>query len=242
MDQSQVLDTGHGALMQLVANTNFDTDDTNDYSTSSNNIPLSLNETIGNGLKTYAVNINEFINHSDVTKFRYIKVEYTGQPSIRELREMFVDWFIHMYSTGTITYNSMSIFQCMRDHMKIYSNSDGNSGVVVYNLFPEIVSPNGFLRWMFWEGTIVPLCFNFKEIPGVTINSVTLTATYKFLPQALRRSEMEHVRTHGIPSPKWQCFSTNSINVSLEEPSRITRHNLEATWNVCKISRHHCFR
>lgn len=224
--------TGNGAILQLVANTNFDVDDANDYSTSTTNVPLSLNEPIAHGVKTYAVNIQGFIHHSDVTKFRYIKVEYTGRPNIRELREMFVDWFIHSYNVGTITYNDMSIFQCMRDHMKIYSNSDGNGGVVVYNLFSEMVFPNGFLRWIVLGGDCVPLCFNFKEIPGVEINSVTLTVTYKFLPQALRRLEIEHVGTHGRVSPKWQYFSTNAITVSLPEPSRITRHYLEATGNV----------
>lgn len=218
---------GPGAIVQLIANTNFSVDDDRDYSTLSHNIPISLNKTIANGVKTYAINVLDFINNSDVTKFRYIKVEYTGQPSIRELREMFVDWFIYAYNIGTITYNNMSIFQ---DHMKIYSNSDGNGGSVVYNLYPEIISPNGFLRWMFaFSGRIIPMCFNFKEIPGVSIDSVTLTATHKFLPEALRRSEMI---THGIGSPRWQYFSTNAITVSLPEPSRTTDHIIEATGNV----------
>jgi len=221
---------GPGAIVQLIANTNFSIDDVGDYGTTSQNISLYLNEIIATGVKTYAIDMRTFINISDVTKFRYIKVEYTGQPSIRELREMFVDWFIYAYNIGTITYNNMSIFQ---DHMKIYSNSDGNGGFVVYNLYPEMVSPNGFLRWMFTLAErIIPMCFNFKEIPSVSIDSVTLTATHKFLPEALRRSEIEHVGTHGRVSPKWQYFSTNAITVSLPEPSRTTDHIIEATGNV----------
>jgi len=222
--------SGTGAILQLVANTNFSIDDERDYSTSSHNIHLSPTETMADGVKTYSIDMRTFINHSDVTKFRYIKVEYTGQPSIRELREMFVDWFIYMYSFGTITYNNMSIFQCVQDHMKIYSNSNGNGGVVVYNLYPEMVSPNGFLRWMFTvAGSIIPMCFNFKEIPGVSIDSVTLTATHKFLPEASRRSEMI---TRGIGTPRWQYSSTNAITVSLPEPSRTTDHFIDATGNV----------
>jgi hypothetical protein len=221
-----------GVLTQLLANSNFGSDDANDYSTVSRNIPLSLIDPIANGIKTYAVDIQTFINNCDVTKFRYIKVEYSGQPSIQLLREMFVDWFIHTYYTGTLIYNDMSIFQCMRDHMKIYSNSDGNGGVIVYNLYSDIVCPNGFVRWMFaWSGRI-PLCFNFMEIPGVTISGATLTTTYKYLPNTIRDREQIHVQTHGVPTPYSQYFNTNSITVFLPEPSRTTDHVIEATGNV----------
>ncbi len=230
--QDQELTLGSGGILQLVANTNFDTDDTNDYSTTSINIPISLNETISQGIKTYSIDIQTFVNLSDVTKFRYIKVEYTGQPNISELREMFVDWFIYSHQIGLITYHNMSIFKSQLDSIKIYSNADRNGGVIVYNLYHDVVCPNGLLRFMFAFRETSPLCFNFKEIPGLTINSVTLTATYKYLSGTSRRSEIEYYQTHGQITPKWQYFNTNAITVSLPEPSRTTNHNLDATGNV----------
>ncbi len=220
--------------MQLVANTNFNTNDYDDYSTSSNNIPILFNEhSTAEGIKTYSINVNRFINMCDATKLKYIKVEYTGQPSARELREMFVDWFI-VSNMCTVTYNKMELFHSLKDHMKIYSNVDGNGGIVIYNLYPDVVCPNGFYRWMFDHPNItrnVFIHFDFKEIPAVTIENITLTTMRKFITGQFR-SEQAILARDTDTYPKWQYFSANAINVSLPEPITTTNHMLYATGNV----------
>jgi hypothetical protein len=224
--------TGTGGILQLVANTNFPINDEHDYSTVSHNHQLSLGESMSAGLKTYTIDLQTFIAHADVYKFRYIKVEYTGQPNIRELREMFVNWLIYTTQTGLITHQDISIFRKQADYMKIYTNADGNGGIIIYNLYSHVVFPNGLMRYMFVHSGVSPMSFNFKDVPGVMINSVTLTTTYKFIPATVRSFESDHVRTHGRVTPKWQYFSMSSVTVPQPEGGNETNHILDATGNV----------
>jgi len=231
-EQTPQVHTGTGGILQLVANTNFPIDDEHDYSTVSHNHQLSLGESMSAGLKTYTIDLQTFIAHADVYKFRYIKVEYTGQPNIRELREMFVNWLICTSQTGLITHQDVCIFRKQADYMKIYTNADGNGGIIIYNLYSHVVFPNGLLRYIFLLLGNSPILFNFKEVPGVMINSVTLTTTYKFIPETVRSFESDHVRTHGRVTPKWQYFNMISVTVTQPEGENETNHILDATGNV----------
>jgi hypothetical protein len=76
------------------------------------------------------------------------------------------------------------------------------------------------------------MSFNFKDVSGVMINSVTLTTTYKFIPESVRRFEFDHVRTHGRVTPKWQYFNMMSVTVPQPEGGTCTNHLLDATGNV----------
>ena len=223
-------------ILQLVANTNFEIDDENDYSTVSENIPIPLNQPLAEGLKTFSVDMNATINgHTDATKFRYITVEYTGVQTDEQLKEMFLNWFIYCHSVGPITFQEMSMYRRLPDFTNIFPAANGNGGVIVYNLFPEMVSPNGLLKTMFAFLGSTPVCFNFKEIPGVVIGNVTLTATYKYLTQVVRSREAEMYSTHGTVSPKWQYLSTNAVTVPVSTgptSNRTTSHTLDATGNV----------
>lgn len=223
---------GSAGIIQLVANTNFPIDDARDYSTTTHFHTLSLGEPMLPELKTYSIDMQTFLNHTDIHRFRYIKVKYTGQPDTSRLREMFVDWLINTQVRGLITYQDMSIFRKQRDYMKIYANADGNGGVVVYNLYSDVVFPNGLLKFIFMFLGPTPIYFNFKEIPNMTINNITLTSTYKFIPDSIRSYEAERTWTHGTVSPKWAYFSTNSVNVPQTDGRSMTNHSISATGNV----------
>jgi hypothetical protein len=88
------------------------------------------------------------------------------------------------------------------------------------------------LRYIFLLLGNSPILFNFKDVPGMIINSVALTTTYKFIPETVRSFESDHVRTHGRVTPKWQYFSTSSITVPQPEGGNETKHILDATGNV----------
>lgn len=223
---------GAAGILQLVANTNFPIDDSRDYSTTTHFHSLSFGEPMLPDFKTYTIDMQTFLNHTDIHRFRYIKVEYTGQPDTSLLREMFVDWLINNRVRGLITYQDMSIFRKQRDYMKIYANLDGNGGVIVYNLYSDVVFPNGLLKYIFTFLGPTPIYFNFKEVPNMTINNITLTSTYKFIPESIGSYESEHVRTYVTVSPKWAYFSTNSVNVPHPDRSNVTNHRVDATGNV----------
>lgn len=228
--QPQSQTPAYGAILQLVANTNFGNDEEKEYSTTMHNYPLSLNPLTNTGTVTLG-------NDCDVFKFKYLQVEYTGQPTARELSNMFVNWCIR-----DVTTQDTSIFRNQSDYMKIYTNEDGNGGIVLYKLYSETMFPNGLPIWLFRYIGNNQITFTFKDI---AITSATLKTMWMFLPCSVRRVNLELLDQHKIKD-KWQYLSTNSVQVIPARdlvldsapadvpdiPERTTNHILDGNGNV----------
>lgn len=170
--------------------------------------------------KIYLLNMTNIVSKSDVFNFKYIRINYEGNPTKEDIENLFQYYMISLKdceknSTKNYTRHmlcaDMQFFKDTCNNYKHYPNETNTGGTIVFDLFFDYLCPNGIMNEMLYNKDLCPY-FYIKYLKQENINIVSvklISYLYWFDIDIYENNESEiQLKYNKIYGEKYVCART----------------------------------